>query len=130
MKRNRTAKKCGETAESEKKEKQSLLQKIKYTYQTMCDKIKVLLEEKRKINRVSCGAHSQSGMGAFEKRIVQNSSAFKTEEIYRRCAIWIGGSLRYGEDTGCAEYALSVLWRTYRYLSGFRISDFRRAPSD
>lgn len=29
VKRNRTAKKCGETAESEKKEKQSLLQKIK-----------------------------------------------------------------------------------------------------
>ena len=48
VKRNRTAKKCGETAESEKKEKQSLLQKIKYTYQTMCDKIKVLLEKKEK----------------------------------------------------------------------------------
>lgn len=47
VKRNRTAKKCGETAESEKKEKPSLLQKIKYTYQTMCDKIKCFWRKKK-----------------------------------------------------------------------------------
>ena len=69
VKRNRTAKKCGETAESEKKEKQSLLQKIKYTYQTMCDKIKVLLEKKEKLTEFLAEPIHKAAWGRLKKEL-------------------------------------------------------------
>ena len=48
-------------------------------------------------------------MGAFEKRIVQNSSAFKTEEIYRRVRF----GLEDPYDTGRILAVLSMLYPFY-----------------
>lgn len=109
VKRNRTAKKCGETAESEKKEKQSLLQKIKYTYQTMCDKIKVLLEKKEKLTEFLAEPIHKAAWGRLKKELFRILRLLRPRKFT--------GAVRFGledpYDTGRILAVLSMLYPFY-----------------
>ena len=109
VRRNRTARKCGETAETAKKKKTSLIQKIKYTYQTMCDKVKVLLDKKEKLTEFLSEPIHKAAWIRLKRE------AFRILRFLRPKKLT--GSVQFGlEDpynTGRALAVLSMLYPLY-----------------
>lgn len=109
VRRNRTARKCRETAETAKKKKTSLIQKIKYTYQTMCDKVKVLLDKKEKLTEFLSEPIHKAAWIRLKRE------AFRILRFLRPKKLT--GSVQFGlEDpynTGRALAVLSMLYPLY-----------------